>query len=121
MNLLLLDQGLPRDAAALLRDAGIACQHVEDLGMAAAKDPVIMDWAREYGAAVVTLDSDFHALLVLHRKPFPSVIRIRLQGLNGPAAAELLRPVVKAYSAELAAGCMITIKARKVTCHLLPR
>lgn len=89
--------------------------------MAAAKDSVIMEWARENGAAVVTLDSDFHALLVLHRRPFPSVIRVRMQGLNGPAVAELLRPVVMAHAAELAAGCMITIKPRKTTCHLLAR
>ena len=74
--------------------------------MATAKEPAIMDWARDHGASVVTLDSDFHALLALHRQVYPSVIRIRMQGLDGPAVAELLRPVVEGYAAELAAGCM---------------
>lgn len=36
-------------------------------------------------------------------------------------AAELLWPVVVTYRTELNDGCMITIKSRKVTCHLLAR
>lgn len=49
----------------------------------------------------------------------PSVIRIRMQGLNGSAVTNLLRSVLARYEAELAGGCMLTVKPRKVTCHLL--
>ncbi|MFO7631905.1 MAG: DUF5615 family PIN-like protein [Caldilinea sp.] len=39
---LLLDQGLPRSAAALLRDAGIDAIHTGEIGYATAEDAVII-------------------------------------------------------------------------------
>jgi predicted nuclease of predicted toxin-antitoxin system len=104
-----------------LRNAGIDCLHVGELGMAAAEDSEIMAWARKEGVTVVTLDADFHEMLVLHKQSSPSVIRIRMEGLDGPAVANLLIPVVNSYAGELAAGCMITIESHKLTCRLLPR
>lgn len=89
--------------------------------MAAAEDSEIMAWALKEGAAVVTLDADFHAMLVLQRRSGPSVIRIRMDGLDGVAVAELLRPVVEAYRTEIAVGCMISVKPHKITCQLLAR
>ena len=118
---LLLDQGLPRDAAQQLRASGVLCTHVGELGMAAAADIEILEWARLHGSAVVTLDADFHAMLAVQGATKPSVIRIRVQGLNGTAVTRLLHRVLAQYKAELGAGCMITVKPRKTTCHLLSR
>lgn len=73
--------------------------------MAAAADPDILECARVQGRVVVTLDSDFHALLAVGGLPGPSVIRIRQQGME--------------FADELRAGSMITAKARKTTCRLL--
>jgi hypothetical protein len=47
------------------------------------------------------------------------VIRIRMEGLKGPAIAVIVQKVVAVYASELAAGCMITVKEQKTTCHLL--
>ena len=118
---LLLDQGLPRDAARQLRASGVQCTHVGEIGMFAAADTEILEWARLYDSAVVTLDADFHAILAVQGATKPSVIRLRLQGLKGAALATLLRQILPLYQAELAAGCMITVKPRKTTCHLLSR
>ena len=118
---LLLDQGLPRDAAQQLRAAGVPCTHVGELGMFAAADLEILEWARIHDSVVVTLDADFHAILAVQSATKPSVIRIRMQGLQGPAVAELVLQVLAKYRAELVAGCMITVKPRKTTCHLLSR
>jgi hypothetical protein len=45
--------------------------------------------------------------------------RIRIEGLKGPAIAAIVREVLAVYASELAAGCMITVKEQKTTCHLL--
>ena len=57
---LLLDQGLPRSAAALLRDVGIDAIHVGEIGLQIAEDTEIIQRAREEEQVVVTLDADFH-------------------------------------------------------------
>lgn len=62
---LILDQGLPRDAAQILRNDGWECEHLRA-------------FARELNAVIVTLDADFHMLLALSMAVRPSVIRRRL-------------------------------------------
>ncbi len=61
----LLDQGLPRSAAALLNSAGIDTIHVGDIGASQAYDDAILYIGRCQQRVVVTLDADFHALLAL--------------------------------------------------------
>ena len=116
---LLLDQGISRDAAKALRSAGIECAHVGELDMSASSDTEILTYARSAGQVVVTLDADFHAVLAVSGMSSPSVIRIRIEGLKGPAMATTIGKVLATYPAELALGCMITVKERKTTCHLL--
>ncbi|OLP18701.1 hypothetical protein BST81_09270 [Leptolyngbya sp. 'hensonii'] len=79
---LLLDQGLPLSAAALLRDANIDTIHVGEIGMSEAEDADIIQRARDEERVVVTLDADFHALLALDVATTPSVIRIRIERLR---------------------------------------
>ena len=118
---LLLDQGLPRDAATQLRDIGLLCTHVGEIGMHAAADPEILDWAMRNVMVVVTLDADFHTILAITNATSPSVIRVRLQGLNAAEIVNVVRSVLDRYTEELEAGCMITVKARKTTCRMLQR
>jgi predicted nuclease of predicted toxin-antitoxin system len=62
---LLLDQGLPRSAALLLREDGIDTLHVGEIGLAAATDNEILQRGRQEERVVVTLDADFHVLFCL--------------------------------------------------------
>jgi predicted nuclease of predicted toxin-antitoxin system len=64
-NRLLLDQGLPADAAGLFRELGYDCRHVSELGLQKASDEQILVLAAEQRRVVITLDSDFHALLAV--------------------------------------------------------
>ena len=117
---LVLDQGIPRDAATLLRERGHDCIHVSEIGMSKADDGEIVRWALEQKATVVTLDADFHAILAVTRASAPSVIRIRMQGLDGLAVANVVQRVIPEYAADLFHGSVITVKANKTTCHKLP-
>jgi predicted nuclease of predicted toxin-antitoxin system len=49
-------------------------------GLATARDAKIIDFARQRGWIVATLDADFHALLALSGATGPSVVRIRIEG-----------------------------------------
>lgn len=63
---LLLDQGIPRSAAQLLREVNIDTLHVSEIGMSSAEDPDIIQKAQEEERIIVTLDADFHTLLALN-------------------------------------------------------
>lgn len=119
MNLL-LDQGLPRGAVALLLAAGIDCLHVGDIGYATATDAAILALADQQGRVVVTLDADFHRLLAQSRASSPSVIRIRIEGLRAAALALLLQDVLAQSAAELAQGAVVTVQERRIRIRRLP-
>ena len=117
---LLLDQGLPRSAAELLRKAGIDTVHTGEIGYAAASDADILEYGRREGRIVVTLDADFHTLLALSGATSPSVIRIRIEGLRGEAAAALLQSVLQQGDEDLQQGAVITIQAGRLRTRRLP-
>lgn len=117
---LLLDQGLPRSAGLLLRKAGIDTVHVGEIGWSAADDALILQEGRDAGRIVVTLDADFHALLALSRAPSPSVIRIRIEGLNGPKAASLIEAVLARCVEDLAQGGVVTVQPGRMRIRRLP-
>jgi predicted nuclease of predicted toxin-antitoxin system len=54
---MLLDQGVPRSAAALLRQAGIDAVHTAEVGLAKAEDSAILEWGRTEDRIIVTLDA----------------------------------------------------------------
>ena len=117
---LVLDQGVPYDAAALLRSFGYDCTHVGEIGMSRAADEEIVALSLERSAVVVTLDADFHAILAVSGAQGPSVIRMRLQGLGAAEVVAVVRKVLASFEVELHRGALITVKALKTTCHRLP-
>jgi predicted nuclease of predicted toxin-antitoxin system len=117
---LLLDQGLPRSAADVLRARGIDAVHVAELGLSTAPDATILERGRETERAVVTLDADFHQLLALSRATWPSVIRLRIEGLRAAALAAVLESVLRQCSEDLEAGAAITVQIRRLRVRRLP-
>jgi predicted nuclease of predicted toxin-antitoxin system len=106
---LLLDQGLPRSTVQELAALGIAAEHVGNLGLAAAADDTILQEARRRGLIVVTLDADFHAILAHAGATDPSVIRVRIEGLDAFSLARLLHQVLSVAATDLAAGAAVSI------------
>ena len=87
---LLLDQGVSRKAVGLLQPLGIDAVHVSAYATEEASDEEILDRARTEGRVVVTIDSDFHAILALSNAATPSVIRLCMASLTGQNVASLL-------------------------------
>lgn len=117
---LLLDQGLPRSTVRHLEARGLHVCHVADIGRSHASDAEIIALALAQGRVIVTLDSDFHRLLVTSGASAPSVIRIRREGLRGPDVAALLSPILEQLENRIECGVMVTVTERAVRLHRLP-
>jgi predicted nuclease of predicted toxin-antitoxin system len=117
---LLLDQGLPRSTARLLREKGIDAVHVSEIDYSTSEDAVILERGREEDRTVVTLDADFHALLALSGATSPSVIRIRIEGLKGETAANLIRTVLMQCEEDLKQGAVVTVEPGRIRIRRLP-
>ena len=117
---LLLDQGLPRSSAELLRQKGLDAVHTGECGLSTAQDDAILAEGRSQGRTVVTLDSDFHTILALEEASGPSVIRVRWEGLRGSEMAELIGQVLKLCPDELELGAAVSVRPDGIRIRLLP-
>ena len=120
MKRLLLDQGLPRSAAASLTQAGWDVVHVSEIGMSRADDLDILQRGRADGRICITLDADFHSLLATSGEPAPSVIRIRKQGLDATSLAALLQGIWPEIRDVLQSGVMVIVTDSAVRVRRLP-
>lgn len=120
MHRLLLDQGLPRTTAALLRNRGLDAVHVGEMGLAQEPDERLLELARKEGRVLCTVDADFHQLLALGGWASPSVIRIRIEGLRGSAMAGLILDVLDETASSLAQGAAVSVTAGAVRVRRLP-
>jgi predicted nuclease of predicted toxin-antitoxin system len=91
MTRILPDQGLAPHTAAILRRNGFNAAHVSEIGVEQAEDIQIMEKARIDERVCVTLDHDFHAHLAMTGHGRPSVVLLRVQGLDAQGQADLIR------------------------------
>jgi predicted nuclease of predicted toxin-antitoxin system len=117
---LLLDQGPPRTTAGLLRSAGHDSVHVGDLGLSEATDSTILDLGLSEDRVIVTLDSEFHALLARSRDISPSVIRIREEGIKTDDFCKILRLLLALDGFDYSRGFVMSYSNGKVRTRSLP-
>jgi len=120
MHRLLLDEGIARSAARILSERGIDAVHVGDHGLAAAADTEVLEFARSQNRTCCTLDADFHGLLAAQSALMPSVIRVRIEGLQGPAMADLIIRVLEKTGEQLRQGAAITVTRSAIRVRRLP-
>ena len=116
----LLDQGIPRNAAVLLRDRGFDAIHVGDIGMASSSDPEIIRLAEKEDRVIVTMDADFHAILASSVLQKPSVIRLREEGLKAKEVHDIVLLIHSRFPGSLAADCIVTATNLKACIRMLP-
>lgn len=117
---ILLDEGLPRRAAALLRARGVDAVHLTEVAAASTADRMILEMARSEDRIVATLDADFHTILAVDQAPTPSVIRIRREGLSAEDVRDLLIHLLHDHKEALDVGVALSVRAHLVGIHRLP-
>lgn len=88
--------------------------------MAEALDGEILRRAVAEGRMVVTLDADFHAHLALSAPLTPSVIRVRIEGLQAETLVALLRRVFEQCGSDLEAGAVVSVQETRIRVRRLP-
>lgn len=116
----LLDQGLPRSTVSELQRINIESLHVGDIDMSGATDAEIIKKAFDNDLVVITLDTDFHAILAERRLKKPSVIRIRIEGLKSKELSGIIKTVFKSAHNELEKGAAISVTDKGIRVHNLP-
>ena len=87
---LLFDQNLSPRLPRLLGDLYPGSMHIREVGLEEADDPVVWDYARALGFAIVSKDSVFQQRSLLLGAP-PKFIWLRLGNCSVAQSAELLR------------------------------
>ena len=86
---LLFDQNLSHRLSRSLSDLFPDSLHVRDIGLNAADDPVVWDYAKTHGFVIVSKDSDFHQRSLVFGYP-PKVIWVRLGNCSTADVQRLL-------------------------------
>jgi predicted nuclease of predicted toxin-antitoxin system len=120
LNRVLLDQGISRTAAKILRETGWDALHTGDIGLSRATDQEILTYARLEKRVVITLDADFHAILAVQNAKSPSVVRIRHEGLKGPELANLIETIWPRIREQLESGAMVTVTRKSIRIRNIP-
>ncbi len=120
MKRIVLDQGLPATAAAILREDGWDAVHVREIEMHEAADVEILEYAARESRVVITLDRDFPGILAFTSANRPSVVLIRRQRLQAAGVAALLTSVWQRHESELDQGSVVKVSARGTRTRLLP-
>lgn len=87
---LLFDENLSHKLARLLTDIFPDSTHVRDVGMKAADDPLVWEYARDNGLMIVSKDSDMHQRSFVFGQP-PKVVWVRLGNCSTSDVERLLR------------------------------
>lgn len=72
----LLDADMPKSSAEVIRSHGFEIEDVRDIGMRAAKDREIMDYALKNNKIIITRDTDFGEVLRYPRHPGAIILRL---------------------------------------------
>jgi predicted nuclease of predicted toxin-antitoxin system len=87
---LLFDENLSHKLVRLLADLFPDSAHVRDVGLKAADDPVVWEYAKDNDLMIVSKDSDMHQRSFVFGYP-PKVVWVRLGNCSTSDVEQLLR------------------------------
>jgi predicted nuclease of predicted toxin-antitoxin system len=117
----LVDNNLSPLLAESLKAAGHDAVHVRDLGMQAAPDPAVLDYARSENRVLISADTDFGALLARSGADGPSVLMIRrLAGRRAADQSAIIQANLPPVADDLAAGAIVVLGDDWIRIRRLP-
>jgi predicted nuclease of predicted toxin-antitoxin system len=116
---LLIDNNLPPGLVVALGDWDVV--HARQLGLQAAPDRVLFEFAAKENRVVVSQDADFGTLLALLGTKAPSVILIRRPDLPTTGhLAPVLRKELPRFRDELEKGALLILEVQRIRLRPLP-
>ena len=103
---LLFDENLSHKLVRLLADLFPNSVHVREVGLEAADDPVVWEYAKNNGLMIVSKDSDMHQRSFVFGYP-PKVVWVRLGNCSTSDVERLLRrhfASIKAFDEDINAS-----------------
>lgn len=117
----LLDEGMAPRVAALLSAEGHEAAHVRDMGLTSASDPVVLEAAAQSDSVLITLDTDFGALIAHSGVALPSVLLFRGDVTRRPEhQASLLLANLDQFEQSLRDGALVVIGDNRIRIRELP-
>ncbi len=89
-----IDENLPIEAAATLRDAGFDCDTIRDEFLSGAEDAIVATSVQSEGRVLVTLDLDFSNIQAYPPNQFFEIIVLRLKAQDKNTVLAYVRRVV---------------------------
>lgn len=118
---LLVDANLSPALIEGLVHAGFEALHVGDVDLLTASDAAIIEYARAHNLVLVTVDSDFAAMLAITGTAQPSVVHLRDVGeLAPPAHLALLVANLGTVVRDLEAGAIVSLSPTRLAVRRLP-
>ena len=117
----LVDESVSPLVAQQLVAAGHDAQHVHELGLSGSTDRSILDEARRAQRVLITMDTDFGALLASSPAVAPSIVLFRGDVTRRPhSQAELLIANLEPIADDLEAGSVVVIGDDRIRVRRLP-
>lgn len=117
----LVDESVSPLVVQRLSAAGHDAVHVYDVGLTSKPDPVVLAAAVSEQRVLVTLDTDFGALIANSSGAAPSVVLFRGDVTRRPASqAELLLANLDEFAQDLDSGAVVVIGDDRVRVRRLP-
>jgi predicted nuclease of predicted toxin-antitoxin system len=118
--MVILDENLPASWEKFLWRFNTTANHWTKIGKQGDADEILLNYAIEHNAIIITQDLDFTRLLALHGGRLPSVIQLRVDCPSPQFVGEAVVSVLQIYKEQLALGCLISIDPSRNRLRLLP-
>jgi predicted nuclease of predicted toxin-antitoxin system len=109
-----IDENLPAECAALLREAGFGADTVAEENLAGADDSAIARSVRAEGRVLITLDLDFANIRAYPPSAQPGIIALRLKRQDKRAVIGLVRRIISAMKTRLPAGDLWIVEPDRI-------
>jgi len=116
----LLDENISPSLCFVLKQLGYEARHVKEIGLNAAKDDVIFDFAGHSGEIIITHDLDYSRIHALSGADRPSVILIRIEPVSNELISDFLKNNIAQLKTDLEKGVFVVVENDYIRLRELP-
>jgi predicted nuclease of predicted toxin-antitoxin system len=116
----LLNENISPALCAGVDQLGYKAVHVKDIGLLAAKDEAIFEYARQSGDIIITHDLDYSRIHAISGADKPSVILFRIEPVSRELIYMFLKNNLDQLKDELEKGAFVVVENDHIRVRELP-